>query len=45
MWRNSVISALEKETGRECFDTYRRCLDQERAALVEYDDLERQGLR
>ncbi|MEI7899343.1 MAG: hypothetical protein WCK89_03765 [bacterium] len=37
----SVITALEKETGRECFDTFRRCLDRERASLVEYDDLER----
>lgn len=37
----NVISSLEKETGRECFDTFRRCLDRERASLVEYDDHER----
>jgi len=37
-----VISALKKETGCECFDTYRRCLDRERASLVEYDDFERE---
>ena len=37
----SVITALENETGRECFDTFRRCLDRERASLVEYDDHER----
>lgn len=33
-----MIAALEKETGRECFDTFRRCLDHERASLIEYDD-------
>jgi hypothetical protein len=38
----SVISHLESETGRKCFDTFRRCLDHERASLVEYDDLERE---
>lgn len=32
---------MEAETGRKCFDTFRRCLDHERASLVEYDDLER----
>ncbi|MDR3299564.1 MAG: hypothetical protein LBU43_06075 [Candidatus Accumulibacter sp.] len=37
-----IILALERETGRDCFDTFRRCLDRERASLVEYDDLERQ---
>jgi len=37
----AVISALEKETERKCFDTFRRCLDHERASLVEYDDFER----
>ena len=36
-----VISALRQETGQECFDTFRRCLDRERAGVVEYDDLER----
>jgi hypothetical protein len=33
-----VIEALENETGRKCFDTFRRCLDRERMALIEYDD-------
>jgi hypothetical protein len=33
-----MIVALERETGRECFDTFRRCLDHERASLIEYDD-------
>jgi len=37
-----VIAQLEKETGKKCLDTYRRSLDQERASLVEYDDLERE---
>ena len=37
-----VIAQLEKETGKQCFDTFRRALDQERASLVEYDDLERE---
>lgn len=34
----SVVRALEQETGKVCFDTYRRCLDHERASLVEYDE-------
>lgn len=38
----SVIAYLEKETGRKCFDTFRRCLDHERASLVEYDDFGRE---
>jgi hypothetical protein len=38
----SVIAALEKETGRKCFDTFRCCLDHERTSLVEYDDIEKQ---
>lgn len=38
----NVINALEKETGWKCFDTFRRCLDSERASLVEYDDLQRE---
>ncbi len=44
-----VIAALERETGRECFDTFRRCLDHERASIIEYDDslnrafMDRQG--
>ena len=37
----SVIAALEDETGRKCYDTYRRCLDRERASIVECDDLKR----
>lgn len=37
-----IISRLEEETGRKCFDTFRRCLDRERASLIEYDDLERE---
>lgn len=39
---NGVITQLEKETGKKCFDTFRRSLDQERASLVDYDDLERE---
>jgi hypothetical protein len=38
----SVIACLEKETGKKCFDTFRRELDRERASLVEYDDFERE---
>ena len=34
----NVIAALEKETGRTCFDTFRRSLDRERASLIEHDD-------
>lgn len=38
-----VIDALERETGRVCIDTFRRCLDSERASIIEYDDsLERE---
>jgi hypothetical protein len=37
----AVISALEKETSISCFDTFRRCLDRERASVVEYDDIAR----
>ena len=33
-----VIAALERETGRDCIDTFRRCLDSERASIIEYDD-------
>lgn len=36
-----VTKALESATGRECFDTFRRCLDSERISLMEYDNLER----
>jgi hypothetical protein len=38
----AVIPAFEKETGCKCFDTFRRCLDRERASVVEYDDLARE---
>lgn len=33
-----IIKVLEHETGKACFDTYRRCLDYERASLIEYDE-------
>ena len=36
-----LTEALEKFTGRSCFETYRRCLDQERLSSLEYDDQER----
>lgn len=32
-----VTKALEKITGRQCYETYRRCLDKERLSLLEYD--------
>lgn len=32
-----VTKALEKITGRQCYETYRRCLDTERLSLLEYD--------
>ena len=38
----SVITRLEQETGKKCFDTFRRQLDRERASLVEYDDFQRE---
>ena len=38
----SVITRLEQETGKKCFDTFRRPLDRERVSLVEYDDFERE---
>jgi len=38
----NIIPILEKETGRNCFASYRSCLDRERSSLVEYDDFERQ---
>lgn len=34
----NVIARLEQLTGKKCFDTFRRCLDHERASLIEYDD-------
>ena len=33
-----IIKTLENETGKICFDTYRRCLDYERDSLIEYDE-------
>ena len=41
----SVIKALEQETGKTCFDTYRRCLDHERASLIEYDEFSHQFMK
>ena len=41
----NVIKALERETGRTCFDTYRRCLDHERASLIEYDEFSHQFMK
>ena len=38
----SVIACLEKETGKKCFDMFRRSLDRERVAALEYDDVERE---
>jgi len=38
----NVIACLEQATGRTCFDTFRRCLDHERATFIEYDDLARE---
>ena len=38
----NVIACLERETGKKCFDTFRRPLDRERTSLVEYDDFERE---
>lgn len=32
-----VTQALAKITGRQCFETYRRCLDKERLSSLEYD--------
>ncbi len=37
-----VITHLEIETGRKCFETFRRCLDREHTSIIEYDDLERE---
>jgi len=41
----AVIAQLEQATGRKCFDTFRRCLDRERAGVVEYDDLQREFMK
>jgi len=41
----NVIKALEQETGKTCFDTYRRCLDHERASLIEYDEFSHQFMK
>lgn len=37
MTMGGVTKALEKITGRQCYETYRRCLDKERLSLLEYD--------
>lgn len=34
---NNIINIVEQITEKKCFDTYRRCLDHERASLIEYD--------
>ena len=34
----NIIANLEKETGKSCFNTFRRCLDHERMSILEYDD-------
>ena len=34
----SVIASLEKETGKTCFDSFRRSLDHERMSILSYDD-------
>ena len=41
----NVIKVLEQETGKTCFDTYRRCLDHERASLIEYDEFSHQFMK
>lgn len=41
----SIIKALELETGKTCFDTYRRCLDHERASLIEYDEFSHEFMK
>ena len=35
----NIITHIEKETGKSCFNSFRRQLDHERASIVEYDDL------
>ena len=37
-----IINALEKETDRKCFASFRRQLDREQATVVEYDDFQHQ---
>ena len=41
----NIIKALELETGKTCFDTYRRCLDHERASLIEYDEFSHEFMK
>jgi hypothetical protein len=41
----SIIKALELETGKTCFDTYRRCLDHERASLIEDDEFSHEFMK
>jgi len=38
---NDLVKAFETVTERNCFDTYRRCLDAERANQIEYDSFDR----
>ena len=40
-----IIKVLERETGKTCFDTYRRCLDHERASLIEYDEFSHEFMK
>lgn len=37
-----IIEALEYETGKKCFETYRHCLDYERSSFIEYDEFDHQ---
>lgn len=41
----NVIKVLEKETGINCFETFRRCLDHERGSLLEYDNFTHEFMR
>ena len=41
----TVIKCLKEVTGKECLGTYRRCLDIERAGVIEYDDIERMFMK
>jgi hypothetical protein len=40
-----VVPILEKAIGKTCLGTFRRCLDRERAGVIEYDDVPRELLR
>ncbi len=41
----SVIETLKDQTGKECFGSFRRCLDFERTSLVEYDHFTHQFMQ